>query len=184
MPQDQYQQETHPSTAEERKEVSNSTHHEEGLNDTPARQKDTVCFSVSLSTLLYRYLFLVLLTAIGGFLLYILVPMTLKSHSNLILFLLILWGLGLIWYWISLLSMPYRICLEPGGSLMLASLLRQRKVDCKEITQFRVSPFHPSYLKIVTSRKRSYSIFNHIDGLHDLINRIKQINPALKTTGC
>jgi hypothetical protein len=144
----------------------------------------TVCFQVSRLSLLYRYLFLLVLTGIGVFLLSLLVPMAVSGHDYLIGILLILWGFALLRYWAFLLSMPHRICLEGNTVLVLHALFRTRKIECSEISAVKVSPVYQSYLRIVTSGKKSFPMLNHVDGLHDLIGRIKAINPDLETRGC
>jgi hypothetical protein len=147
------------------------------------KMPNTVCFQVSRLSLLYRTLVLLLLTAIGVLLLAILVPMVVSGQDYLVGALLLLWGLALLRYWAFLLSMPHRIHLEEGGSLRLSSLFRTMKIDCSEIVAFRVSPIYQSYLKIVTAKK-TFAMINHVDGLHDLIDRIKRANPDLETKGC
>jgi hypothetical protein len=150
---------------------------EEGLSQT-------VCFQVSRLSLLYRYLFLLLLTGIGVFLLSILIPMAVSGRDYLIGGLLVLWGFALLRYWAFLLSTPRRICLEGNEVLVLHALFRTRKIECSEISAIRVSPIYQSYLRIVTSGKKTFPMLNHVDGLHDLIGRIKTINPDLETRGC
>jgi len=144
----------------------------------------TVCFQVSRLSLLYRYLFLLVLTGIGGFLLYILIPMAVSGQDYLVGGLLVLWGFALLRYWTFMLSTPHRICLEGNAVLVLHALLRTRKIECSEISAIRVSPIYQSYLRVVTSGKKTFPMLNHVDGLHDLINRIKAINPDLQTRGC
>jgi hypothetical protein len=144
----------------------------------------TVCFQVSRLSLLYRYLVLLVLTGIGTLLLSLLIPMAVSGRDYLIGGLLALWGLALLRYWVFLLSMPHRICIQHGGALVFHSLFRARKIDCAQIAAFRVSPIYQSYLKIVTSGKKSFPVLNHVDGLHDLIARIKRFNPNLRTRGC
>lgn len=144
----------------------------------------TECFEVSRLSLVYRYLLLFALTVIGVFLLYILVPMALSGRDYLIGALLAVWGLALLRYWAFLLAMPHRICLEGGELLVFQSLFRERKINCNQIVALRVSPFYQSYLRIITSRKKTIPLLNHVDGLNDLIARIKRINPDLETKGC
>lgn len=144
----------------------------------------TVCFQVSRLSLFYRYLFLLVLTGIGVFLLSMLIPMAVSGRDYLIGGLLILWGFALLRYWAFLLSTPHRICLEEEAVLVLHALFRTRKMECSEISAIRVSPIYQSYLRIVTSGKKTFPMLNHVDGLHDLIGRIKAINPDLETRGC
>jgi len=144
----------------------------------------TVCFQVSRLSLLYRYLFLLVLTGLGVFLLSLLIPMAVSGRDYLIGALLVLWGFALLRYWAFLLSTPHRICLEENAVLVLHALFRTRKIECSEISAMRVSPIYQSYLRIVTSGKKTFPMLNHIDGLHDLIGRIKAINPDLETRGC
>lgn len=156
---------------------------------TPAVPPDetssqTECFQVSRVSLLYRYLFLLALTLVGALLLSLLFPMVVSGRDYLIGGLLAIWALALLRYWAFVLSMPHRVCVEGNESLVLHSLFRTKKVALNEITALRISPFYQSYLRIVTSRKKTFPMLNHVDGLHDLIIRIKRINPNLETKGC
>jgi hypothetical protein len=147
-------------------------------------QSQTVCFQVSRLSILYRYFLLLALTGIGVFILTILIPMAVSGRDYLIGGLLVLWGFALLRYWVFLLSTPHRICLEANGILVLHALFRTRKLECSEISVMKVSPIYQSYLRIITSGKKSFPMLNHVDGLHDLIGRIKAINPDLETRGC
>lgn len=142
------------------------------------------CFQVSRVSLVYRYLLLLALTAVGALLLSVLFPMAYKDRDYLIGALLAIWALALLRYWAFLLGMPLRICLDGGESLLFHSLFRTKKIKLSEIAAIRVSPFYQSYLRIVTSRKKTFPMLNHVDGLHDLIDRIKRANPDLETKGC
>ncbi len=144
----------------------------------------TDCFQVSRVSLLYRYLLLLALTLVGALLLSLLFPMAVSGRDYLVGGLLAIWALALLRYWAFLLSMPHRICLEGGEVLVLHSLFRTKKVPCSEIAAMRISPFYQSYLRIVTSGKKTFPMLSHVDGLHDLITRIKRINPNLETKGC
>ena len=144
----------------------------------------TDCFQVSRVSLVYRYLLLLALTLVGALLLSLLLPMAVSGRDYLIGGLLALWALALLRYWVFLMSMPHRVCLEGNESLVLHSLFRTKKVPCSEIAALRISPFYQSYLRIVTSRKKTFPMLNHVDGLHDLIIRIKRVNPDLETKGC
>ena len=143
------------------------------------------CFRVSRISLIYRYLLLLALTAIGALLLALLLPMAVSGRDYLIAGLLAVWGLALLRYWVFLMSMPHRICLEGNDLLVLHSLFRTKKIGCGQIVAFRVSPFYQSYLRIVTSgKKKTFPLLNHVDGLHELILRVKAVNPDLETRGC
>jgi hypothetical protein len=165
-----------PAT-EDPPEGAQGTSGDEGLSQT-------VCFQVSRLSLLYRYTFLLVLTGIGVFLLSSLIPMVVSGKDDLIGGLLALWGFALLRYWAFLISTPHRICLEEDAILVLHALFRTRKIECSEISAMRVSPIYQSYLKIVTSGKKTFPMLNHVDGLYDLIGRIKAINPDLETRGC
>jgi hypothetical protein len=141
-------------------------------------------FRVSRLTLIYRYLLLVLLTAAGALFLFMLVPMAVSGRDYILGAILALWALALLRYWAFFLAMPHRITVEDDDSLQFHSLLRRRIIPCGEIVALRVSPVYMSYLKIITSRKKTVSMFNHVEGLHDLVLRIKRANPELKTSGC
>jgi hypothetical protein len=144
----------------------------------------TACFQVSRLSLLYRYLFLLVLTGIGVFLLSLLIPMAVSGQDYLIGGVLILWGLALLRYWAFLLSTPHQICLEGNAVLVLHALFRTSRIECSEVSAVKVSPIYQSYLRIVTSGKKTFPLLNHVDGLHDLISRIKAINPDIQTRGC
>jgi hypothetical protein len=176
----------HDSAGTDRPETAATSPPEEGPapsgENTSLSQSD--CFQVSRVSLVYRYLLLLALTMVGGLLLSLLFPMAVADRDYLIGGLLVIWALALLRYWIFLLSMPYRICMEGTDSMVLRSLFNARKLECSEIASLRVSPFYQSYLRLVTSGKRSIPMLNHIDNLHDLILRIKRANPDLKTRGC
>lgn len=154
-----------------------------GLGEETALSRDG-CFHVSRTALIYRYLLLSALTLIGVLILALLFPMAVADRDYLVGTLLAVWALALLRYWFFLLSMPYRICPEGGDALVFHSPFRRRKVLLGEIAALRVSPFYQSYLRIVTSGKKSIPMLNHVDGLHELIARIKRVNPDLKTRGC
>ena len=70
----------------------------EPAEDTAAGSRDAgpsqnVCFQVSRLALVYRYVLLLVLTAIGVFLLGILIPMAVSGRDYLIGGLLVIWGL-------------------------------------------------------------------------------------------
>ena len=144
----------------------------------------TDCFQVSRVSLVYRYLLLLALTLVGALLLSLLIPMALSGRDYLIGGLLAIWALALLRYWVFLLSIPHRVCLEGDESLVLHSLFRTKKIPLNEVAALRVSSFYQSYLRIVTSRKKTVPMLNHVDGLHGLIAGIKRVNPDLETKGC
>jgi len=152
------------------------------LPDEASSQTD--CFQVSRVSLLYRYLLLLALTLVGTLLLSLMFPMAISGRDYLVGGLLVIWALALLRYWVFLLSMPQRVCLEEDQSLVLHSLFSTKKIPCSEIAALRISPFYQSYLRIVTSGKKTFPMLNHVDGLHDLIIRIKRIHPDLETKGC
>ena len=140
-------------------------------------------YRVSLISIAYRISLLAFLTLIGAFILYFLVPMEFATRDYLVLALLGIWVLALLRYWIFIIGMPYRItCLE-GERIRTHSLLGKREIPCKEIQALRISPFYPSFLKIVT-QKRNLTLLSHIDGLHELVHFIKEHNQELETRGC
>ncbi len=153
-----------------------------------SRQEDVdepnLYFKVSPSSIIYRYLFLVLITIIGLSIIVMLMPATLSGKDFLTSGLLIFWALALGRYWAFMLSMPYQILLTDDDTLKLRSLLHEREIPCEEIVQISVSSIQQTYLKIITSRKKSFLMINHINGLYELIIQLKKINPGLETKGC
>ncbi|MEW6442742.1 MAG: hypothetical protein AB1640_17530 [bacterium] len=141
-------------------------------------------FRVSTASLVYRLVFLLALTAAGLFLLFLLVPMGLRTKDWVMLALLGMWAAALLRYWAFLLAMPLRIRCEEDGHLNVQSLFRTVRIPCGEVSALQVSTLYPSYLKIQTSRRKSLLLLNHIDGLHELILTIRSRNPELTTRGC
>jgi hypothetical protein len=155
-----------------------------GPPDDPPDSPQIECYDVSRTSLVYRYLLLLVLSLLGVLVLSIVFPMAVADRDYLVGALLTVWALALVRYWYFLISMPHRICAEGEESLVLHSLFKKRKILLSEIAAVRVSPFSQSYLRIVTSRKKKIPLLNHVDGLHDLIARIRRVNPDLKTKGC
>lgn len=141
-------------------------------------------FRVSPSAMVTAYALLLTLTIIGVILALLLLPSAVSARDFIVCGMLGLWALALIHYWVFVLSMPYRLCLRTPDRLTLHALLRKKEISCREIDSLRVSALSPRYLRIVPAKGRSVAIFNHIDGLHDLISRIRQANPEIETRGC
>jgi len=150
----------------------------------PAARPEEIIFRVSTLTLVYRYLFLGLLTLFGIAFLYLVVPGSLAAGEIFTLAVLLVWILALLRYWLYLLDMPYRIVLRTGEPIEFRSILRKRTVSMEEIRGFRVSPVYPSFLRIQTTGRKTIPLVNHVTGLHELIGRVKQVNPDLQTKGC
>ena len=150
----------------------------------PAGGHEELRFRVTSLSIVYRYLFLGLLTLLGLVFLYVVVPMSLASRDYLIVAIEAVWALALLRYWVQLLDMPTRIVLKQGAPVEFSSVLRTRRIQPAEIQAFRVSPVYPSFLKIVTKGKKTVSLINHISGLNVLIGRVRQANPDLETKGC
>ncbi len=158
-----------------------------GAGDVPGEGWEVpprACYHVTRLSLWYRYGFLFLLTLLGVGLMALFVPMVAAGGDLLTGLLLALWVLALLRYWAFALMMPHRVCLEGEDALVLHTLLRKRTVPCERIIALRVSPIYPSYLKIVTADKKTFTLINHVDGLHELIGRLRRINPDLETRGC
>jgi len=153
-------------------------------SDLPVKSAEERTFKVSLISLIYRYLFMLFMTLIGVILLGLLIPISFTGQDYLVLALLGAWSLGLIRYWAYLLGMPHRILVKGDNTLDFVSLFRRRTFELTDIAAIKVSPFYPSYLRIMTSSRNSLTMINHIDGLHGFIYTIKQDNPGLETRGC
>ena len=144
----------------------------------------TPIYTVAVTSLVYRYFLLFLLTALACYIFLTLLPSTLSEQNYLISGILILWLLALCRYWFFMITMPYRILWLDEESLTFQSLIRRTTLPCDDIVAIKVSSFYQSYLKIVTPRKKSYSILNHVNGLHDMLARIKKLNPEVEIKGC
>ena len=108
----------------------------------------TDCFQVSRVSLLYRYLLLLALTLVGALLLSLLFPMAVSGRDYLIGGLLAIWALALLRYWIFLLSMPHRVCLEGNETLVLHSCSGRRRSHAAKLP---LCVSHPSIRAISES---------------------------------
>ncbi len=153
-------------------------------SDQEVSDSQDLFFRVTTTSIIYRYMFLLLLTIVGIFIFIMLIPATVAGKDYLTSGLLIFWALALAKYWTFILSMPYQIYLTDDDALRLRSIFQRKELPCEEIVLIKVSPLQQAYLKIITSRKKTFLLFNHINGLHEMINQIKKINPDLETIGC
>jgi hypothetical protein len=170
---------------EESTATGNRTHVEEGPPPMePVAGGADVAFRVTGASLVYRYLLIGIVTLVLAVLLYMTAPMFLSSKDVVVMVILGIWGLALLRYWVYLLDMPHRVHCRLDGSLEFVSLLRRRIVPVASICSIKVPTVHSGYLKFRTARKKNISMINHVDGLHELVGRIKRANPNLETRGC
>jgi len=148
-----------------------------------AVQAETV-FRVTGVSLAYRYLFIGLLSLVGAVVFYAMVPTYLSSRDWVVMIILGFWALALVRYWVYLFDMPHKVTLRDDGHLEFLSVFRRRGVPAASILSVKVSPLYPTYLKFRTAQKKSLVMINHVDGLHELVGRIRKASPGLKTKGC
>lgn len=141
-------------------------------------------FRVTQLSMFYRYLFISVLTLVGAGFLFFIVPSTISTKDYPLMVILAFWVLALLRYWVYLLGMPHRILCRGQESLYFFSLLRRREILLKEVVAIKSSPIYPSYIRFITSKKKTIPMINHVTGLHELIDRIKEVNPELVTKGC
>jgi hypothetical protein len=82
------------------------------------------------------------------------------------------------------IRMPHSMTLNSdSGKIIFNSLISKKKVNIREIQKIKTSPINSAY---ITFRHKSgrLTLLNRIDGLHELINEIKKVNPNLETKGC
>ncbi len=140
-------------------------------------------FQVTRLSMVYRYLFITVLTLVGAGFLFLIVPSTLSAKDYPLLVILAIWVLALLRYWVYLLDMPHRIECQGPGTLRFFSLLRRREILLKDVVAIKTSPIYPSYVKFLTSKKKTIPMINHVTGLHVLTGRIREANPDLETKG-
>jgi hypothetical protein len=150
----------------------------------PAAGEAEAAYRVTGTSLVYRYLLIGIVTLVLAVLLYMTTPMFLSSKDVVVMVILGVWGLALLRYWVYLLDMPHRVRCTAEGSLEFVSLVRRRVVPASSILSIKVPTVHSGYLKFRTARKKNISMINHVDGLHELVGRIKKANPDLETRGC
>lgn len=82
------------------------------------------------------------------------------------------------------LKMPQSIELNTDSQKMtFNSILSKKEIEIREIQNIKTTPINSAF---ITFRHKSgrLTLLNRIDGLHELINEIKKINPDLETRGC
>ncbi len=150
----------------------------------PSALKGEAVFRVTGASLVYRYLFIILLTLVGAVMLYMVAPMYLSSKDLVVMILLGCWALALLRYWAYLLDMPHKVVCRDDSSLEFFSVFRRRVVPISSILSMKVSPIYPTYVKFRTEKKKSIAMINHVDGMSELVTRIRKANPELETRGC
>ncbi len=180
---------------QENKEVRNAEEEKgpEGefplIRESAAREPDAdaeveAVYGVTGMTLVYRYGLICLLTLVAAVVLYLVLPSYISSRDYLVLGILGVWALAVLRYWLYLLDMPYRVLFGKDGSLKFVSVLRKITVPVSSIVSLKVSPIYSSYLKLRTDEKKNISMMNHVDGLSEMIGRIRKANPGVETRGC
>jgi len=149
----------------------------------PAGAPAETRFRVTRTSQAYRYVFLVLLTLLGAGMLYLFFPTFRSAQDLLVLILLGVWAAALLRYWLYLLDMPYQVLCREDGFLEFRSVLRKRIVLGASIRSVKVSPVYPTYVRFHAGKKR-IAMINHVDGMSDLVTRIRRANPELETRGC
>ena len=82
------------------------------------------------------------------------------------------------------LRMPYLISLKSETEqIIFKSLVTKKEVDIKEIRMIKTTPINSAFITFKLKSGRM-TLLNSIDGLHELINEIKRVNPELETKGC
>jgi len=141
-------------------------------------------FRVSGATLAYRYGLICLLTLVAAAVLYLVLPSYISSRDYIVLVILGCWVLALLRYWFYMLDMPYRVVCGKDRSLQFVSTLRKVTLPASSIVSLKVSPLYSSYIKLRTDDKKTLTVMNHVDGLNELVARIREDNPRLTTRGC
>jgi hypothetical protein len=150
----------------------------------PSDLKVETIFRVTGASFIYRYFFITLLTLMGAVILYMVAPTYFSSKDVVVLILLAVWALAFLRYWVYLLDMPYKVICRDDGSLVFVSVFRNRVVWESSILSMKVSPIYPTYMKFRTEEKKTIAIINHVDGMNELVARIRKANPGLETRGC
>lgn len=68
-------------------------------------------------------------------------------------------------------------------SVLFKSIFSKRQIEIKKILKVETTPFNSSFITFKHEAGK-FTLINSIDGLHELIHKIKEVNPNLKTKGC
>ena len=91
--------------------------------------------------------------------------------------------LGVAWLWSRQLRMPRRIILHGDGHLEFVSPVRRVVLNAQDIISIKPDMHQFGFL-IVRWGSGKLRLLNQFDGFHDLLARIKLVNPAVEIRGC
>jgi hypothetical protein len=97
---------------------------------------------------------------------------------------LIIWFGMLAFLWVRMLDIPFKITILDGGVVEFRSYLRRRRVNAGDMVS--IAPSHrglsPGWVKL-RHRGGSVILITQFDDFHDLVVRLKELNPQIQTRG-
>jgi hypothetical protein len=97
---------------------------------------------------------------------------------------LILWFGVLAFMWVKMLDIPFEITIPDGGTIEFRSYLRRRSVKAGDMLS--IAPWQgglsPGWVTL-KYRGGSVVLITQFDDFHDLVVRLKEMNPQMQTRG-
>ena len=122
-----------------------------------------------------------LVTLVTAVLLYVSVARPAQDSPPPVVAVVLLIGAAL--FWVRQFRMPRRIILHEDGRLEFVSPVRRVVITVQDITSIKPDGTQFGYL-IVRWGAGKLRLLNQFDGFHDLLARIKLVNPAVEIRGC
>src|SRR5262245_48350124 len=91
--------------------------------------------------------------------------------------------IGVVLFWVRQLRMPRRIILHEDGRLEFVSPIRRVAMTAQEIASIKPDGSQLGFLTVRWGAGK-LRLLNQFDGFHDLVTRIKRLNPGVEIRGC
>lgn len=130
-----------------------------------------------------RFLLIAMLVIFSSISIFMLIfPFTFKDRSSPPAFIGIFWIFILAWNLFWFLRIPHKIILHKDDTVEFVSVLRKIKVQAREIKS--IKPEGPTYGFLVIRAQKRIRILSQFDNFHDLIAKLKTLNPSVLLRGC
>jgi hypothetical protein len=139
-------------------------------------------YNLYLSPSLKIWLILMLVIFVGVSIFFLIFPFTFKDQTGPPWFIGIFWIIIVAWNLFWVLRIPHKIIFYKNGSLEFRSVLRNMKMLATEIKSIR--PEGPTYGFLVVTAKKKIRILSQFDNFHELVSKLKTLNPSVELRGC
>jgi len=95
----------------------------------------------------------------------------------------IIWFGAITWGVHFVLRMPFETTLRADGTLAFRGILGRAVINIHEIKSVEAAPFGGPYLYVKHQRGK-ITMQRDIDGLYELIGKLKSLNPGIAVKGC